>query len=456
MKGANRYKKEVRTLLSLLIVVILCLAYRYVWMQMYRPIIPDPFWNRGNWLMVALYAIMLYIFTKIYGARKIGDWGVLEIIYSQMLSIFFVNVLTYLQLCLINRWMITPWPMVYLTCVDFSLVVFWACGAKAIYKKLFPPREIIMVYGDHDPDGLFIKMNSRKDKYHICEFVNIGQGMEVVQQKILRYEAVILCDIPAEMRNDLVKYCFEKNIRAYVTPKLSDIILLGADNSNIFDSPLLICKNTERRTDYQLAKRIFDLVIIIPVGILVSPIMLIIAILIKLQDGGPVFYRQPRLTLNGKVFQIYKFRSMWVESEKGGARLAQKHDSRITPVGRVIRAIHFDELPQIINIIKGEMSIVGPRPERPEIAEEYRKSIPEFDFRLKAKAGLTGYAQVHGKYNTSPYDKLKLDLYYIEHQTMLMDIELVLMTIKIVFMKENTEGVDEGQTTAMQDDRRNH
>lgn len=420
-------------------------------MHMYHPIIPDAFWGRGNILLVAVYAIMLYVFTRIYGARKIGDWGILEIIYSQMLSVIFANVLMYLQICLLNRWVVTPWPMVFLTCMDFSFVVFWTLLAKGIYKKLFPPRKIIMVYGDHDPDGLFLKMNSRKDKYHICEFVNINQGMDVMTKKILQYEAVILCDIPSAIRNDLVKFCFEKSIRAYITPKLSDVILLGADNSTVFDSPLLICKNKELYGDRQLAKRIFDLCLIIPVAIVASPFMLLIAILIKLQDGGPVLYKQPRLTLNGKVFQIYKFRSMRVEAEKDGAQLAKKHDSRITPVGKVIRALHMDELPQIINIVKGEMSIVGPRPERPEIAEEYKKIIPEFDFRLKVKAGLTGYAQVHGKYNTTPYDKLKLDLYYIEHQSLLMDIELVLMTVKILFMKDNTEGVDEWQKTAMKD-----
>ena len=176
--------------------------------------------------------------------------------------------------------------------------------------------------------------------------------------------------------------------------------------------------------------------------------MLVIALAIKLQDGGPVLYTQDRLTKGGKVFRIFKFRSMWMESEQGVARLARKNDDRITPVGRVIRALHLDELPQIINILKGDMSIVGPRPERPEIAAQYRRQIPEFDFRLKAKAGLTGYAQVHGKYNTTPYDKLKLDLYYIEHQSFLLDVELILLTIKILFIKENTEGVEDDQITA--------
>ena len=137
---------------------------------------------------------------------------------------------------------------------------------------------------------------------------------------------------------------------------------------------------------------------------------------------GPILYKQARLTKGGKVFYVMKFRSMRVDSEKQGARLAMKHDDRITPVGRVIRNLHLDELPQLFNILKGDMSMVGPRPERPQIAEEYKKAIPEFDYRLKVKAGLTGFAQVYGKYNTTPYDKLKLDLTYIENYSVWLDL----------------------------------
>ena len=192
-----------------------------------------------------------------------------------------------------------------------------------------------------------------------------------------------------------------------------------------------------------------DLLLCFPIAIVLMPFFLIIAIIIKLTDGGPVLYRQPRLTLNGEIFQIYKFRSMYMNSEENGAQLARKGDDRITPIGRVLRALHFDEFPQLINIIKGDMSIVGPRPERPEIAEQYKEIIPEFNFRLKVKAGLTGYAQVYGKYNTTPYDKLKLDLTYIENYSLWLDIKLVLLTFKILFQKENTEGIDANQITAV-------
>lgn len=445
----TRFKRAVVFLLSLLIITILTILYAYIWDKYYLSRIPLPFWRRGNYLMYAVYMVLAYLFTRVYGARKIGDWTVGIIVYSQMLSVIMVNVCIYFIILLINRWYITFFPMIYLTVMDFVAIVFWAVFAKYIYKKMNPPRRMILVYADRDPDMLFEKMSKRKDKYNICEYINVSRGLEVVKEKVLDYDAVILCDIPAELRNDLVKHCFDKDLRAYVTPKLSDVILMGADHSNVFDFPLLICKNREMGIEKAFAKRLLDLLLIIPICIISAPIMLMISLLIKCYDGGPVIYKQKRLTLNGRVFDIYKFRSMKVNSEKDGVQLAKKRDDRITPIGKVLRRFHLDELPQMYNILRGEMSIVGPRPERPEIAAQYKESIPEFDFRLKVKAGLTGYAQVHGKYNTTPYDKLKLDLYYVEHQSFFLDLELIMMTVKVMFMKDNSEGVEEWQTTAM-------
>ena len=178
--------------------------------------------------------------------------------------------------------------------------------------------------------------------------------------------------------------------------------------------------------------------------------MLLTAIAIKLYDGGPVFYKQVRCTEGAKQFKILKFRSMKVDAEKDGkARLASKNDSRITPIGRFIRATRIDELPQLLNILKGDMSFIGPRPERPEIIEQYMEEMPEFMFRMKVKAGLAGYAQVYGKYNTTPYDKLKLDLAYIENYSIWLDLKLLLLTLKVVLKPESTEGVDQSQTTAL-------
>ena len=215
-------------------------------------------------------------------------------------------------------------------------------------------------------------------------------------------------------------------------------MIINADNIDLFDTPLLLFRNNGLTYRQMFLKRCMDIGISLVGIVLASPVMIAIALAIKIYDKGPVFYKQKRLTLGGRDFDILKFRSMIVDSEKHGARLAKAHDDRITPVGKIIRRTHFDELPQLFNILLGDMSFVGPRPERKEITEEYAKEIPEFPFRLKAKAGLTGYAQVYGQYNTVPYDKLKLDLTYITKYTIWLDIKLIFLTVKILFQNGKT------------------
>ena len=258
------------------------------------------------------------------------------------------------------------------------------------------------------------------------------------------YDAVIIGDIPSHERNQLLKQCFGRGIRTYTVPKISDVINRSSDDLNLFDTPLLLSRNEDLKIEQVVGKRVVDIIFSVLGLIVSSPFFLVIAFLIKATDGGPVFYKQLRLTKGRQEFMIYKFRTMIQDAEKDGhARLASEKDDRILPVGRFLRATRLDELPQLINILKGEMSVVGPRPERPELAEEIEKELPEFAYRLKVKAGLTGYAQIYGKYNTTSYDKLKLDLTYIRNYSFFLDLKLMIMTPKIMLMKESTEGVME-------------
>ena len=294
-------------------------------------------------------------------------------------------------------------------------------------------------------------MNLRKDKYHISGKIHVDAGEKEIFKMMKEYDGVIIWDLPSTVRNRYLKHCFAHSIRCYLSPKISDVILMGSERIHLFDTPLLVAKNMGLSLDQRVCKRLLDIVVS-GIGIVVaSPVMLIAAICVKFYDGGPVFYFQERLTLSGKPFKICKFRSMCVDSEKNGARLASKHDSRITPVGKILRNLHLDELPQLFNVFRGDMSLVGPRPERQVLMREYCREIPEFYYRLKVKAGLTGYAQVYGKYNTTPYDKLKLDLFYIENYSFFLDLKLLLMTVKIFFQKEVSEGVNDDQKNALKD-----
>jgi len=311
---------------------------------------------------------------------------------------------------------------------------------------------MLLIYGDSPVDEVYSKIASRSEKYEITERAHYSLGEEALKTKIDNHEAVILHDLSASLRNHLIKYCYEKSTRVYVTPKLYDIMIRGASDMDLFDTPFLLMRNRGLTPLQAFLKRSMDLFISILCFLLTAPIMVLIILLIKCFDRGPVLYRQTRLTKDGKEFEILKFRSMYVDAEKNSIRLQSKDDDRITPIGKVLRRTHLDELPQLFNIIKGDMSFVGPRPERPEIANVYMENIPEFSYRLKMKAGLTGYAQVYGKYNSTPYDKLKLDLTYIENYSFFLDIKLLLLTGKTLFIPDHAEGISAAFQTALREE----
>ena len=410
-----------------------------------------PLYNRGHILLILIYAALLIMMNKMYGGMKIGYYRNAEVVFSQIFSLFAVNVITYLQNSIMSVHLLSVGPIVFMTLLQGVAAALWTVVAAYIYKHIFAPRRLIVVHGERPVDDILKKFSSRKDKYTIEKCINISEGVGEVCARIVEgYDAVVIWDIDVETRNEIMKFCYRQNIRVYIMPHISDVILKGSDMLNLFDTPIFLTREYVLTMDERFFKRMIDLVCAIILAVVTSPIMLVTAIIIKLYDGGPILYKQVRVTRDDKEFKIMKFRSMRVDAEKDGvARLASKNDSRITPIGKFIRKVRIDELPQLFNIIKGDMSFIGPRPERPEIIKQYLEEMPEFAFRTKVKAGLAGYAQVYGKYNTTPYDKLKLDLTYIENYSLWLDIKLMLLTLKILFSPESTEGVDEKQVTAL-------
>ena len=432
-------------------------GYIIVYFAYYYPVIikhDTKLYFRGHLLIFFFYLAVLFLFSKTYGALKIGYLKPLDVFGSQVFALLCTNVFSYLQMAMIHGWLIPPMPLI-LTLL--GQVVFAACYtwlASRIYRKLFPPRQLLLIYGDRPIEDIQRKFSSRKDKYNIAKCLNVSEGADAILDEIEKgYGGVVLWDISTAVRNKLIKYCYSRSVRIYMMPKIPDVIIKGSEQLHLFDTPIFLTREFTLTVEQRIIKRIIDIVCAAILLVIASPFMLITAIVIKLYDGGPVLYKQIRCTRDAKEFKILKFRSMRVDAEKDGvARLAAKNDSRITPVGKFIRAVRIDELPQLINILKGEMSFIGPRPERPEIIAQYMEEMPEFAFRMKVKAGLAGYAQVYGKYNTTPYDKLKLDLTYIEDYSVWMDIKLMLLTLKILFKAESTEGVDSKQITAMKTD----
>ena len=357
-------------------------------------------------------------------------------------------------MALIDKRFHSPVSFILLTVVDGIIVCIWVFLFQWIYGVLFPPRILLVVYGVRPVFSIMEKIGARDDKYVIGGSISIDEGIDKIMAKAKEFEGIVVGDVPSHDRNLILKKCYDSSIRVYMIPKISDILVRSSTNLNLFDTPILLSKNEGLQIDQMAVKRFIDIVVSLIGIMLTSPLFVMFGAAIHLADRGPIFYTQTRLTIDGKLFKIYKFRTMRVDAEKDGvARLAGEADDRITDVGKILRATRLDELPQLFNIIKGEMSLVGPRPERPEIAAEYMEDLPEFAMRLKMKAGLTGYAQVHGKYNTTPYDKLKLDLHYIRNYSLWMDLILIVLTPKVLFMKESTEGVGEGETNANNKDK---
>lgn len=453
MMKREQSKKLLMFSASTVLLVALTAIYAFIWHRYYTNYgdVGETFSERGHLVVIGLYAVMYFMFGKVFGAFKAGSTRILESLYTQLVSILCANAVTYLQLCLIGNWHFLEHskPILYMTGMDFLVATVWILLTRWGYVKLYPPRKLLVVYGKHSPDTLIRKLTARKDKYSIQETVSADGTLEELKEKICQHKNVLLTDIPGKVRNQLIKYCFEMDIRCYCVPKLSDIMIQSAEEIHLFDTSLLLFRNMGLSLEQRLVKRAFDILVSLLGIVISSPFMLLIAIAVKVYDGGPVFFTQDRLTQGGKVFKVYKFRSMRVAPKDGQYCLTRKDDDRVTPVGKFLRNIHFDELPQIFNILKGDMSFVGPRPECPELARQYSNILPEFHYRLKMKAGLTGFAQVYGKYNTTPYDKLKLDLTYIENYSFLLDIKLMVLTFKVLFQKENTEGIDPWQTNAV-------
>lgn len=448
----EKYKRIYRMFSAILVVAAESLLYWKVWFDYYNERTMNPFAQKGNFVMLLLYVFLLVVFINFYGGVKIGYEKTTSMVFSQGLAVICANIFVYLIIVLLTRGFPDFLPFAVLTLTDIVGIGIFMFILNRIYRTLFPARKLLMIYEDYESNARLLarKMETRDDKYKIGEFIRGDEPMEVLQEKIRNSEGVVLCEVHSKRRNKIIKYCYGACIRVYVTPNISDIILRGSENLHFFDTPLLLARNSGLSIEQKLIKRCMDLVISSLGIILASPFMLLTAIAIKLYDRGPVFFRQARVTNGGKIFYITKFRSMIVDAEKDGRVIpATERDPRITPVGRVIRATRLDELPQLFDIFVGNMSIVGPRPERVEHVEKYTQEIPEFAYRLKVKGGLTGYAQIYGKYNTTAYDKLKLDLMYIENYSILLDIRLILLTIKIMFTRESTEGFTEEKSAEM-------
>ena len=404
--------------------------------------------SRTSVIMGLAYVMFMTLFTKVYGRFRVGRSQPHQVRLSLALAFLFTDICTYAVFIIMNtndannrvlELISLHWLLASFVLQALLTSVLVAAGDR-FYRWIVPPQKTLVVLQDIAEKGNVVRViNACGARFVISEVVRYDDAD--IKAKMRHSDAVFFYDVPAGEKQMLKEYCYKHLTSVYCNPDLSDILTMTSEEMMFGDLPFLAKEFGGLTMEQRIVKRLMDIFVSLLGLIISSPFLLIAAAAIKLDDGGPVLFRQKRATIRGRVFEIYKFRTMKVNAPNISV---SKNDDRITKAGKFLRKYRIDELPQLINIMKGDMSLVGPRPEMLENVNEYERELPEFRYRLRMKAGLTGLAQVVGRYNTSSRDKLVLDLMYIENFSILLDIKLMLQTLLVLFKAEDsTEGFEE-------------
>ncbi len=405
--------------------------------------------SRTMGITMTTFVIVGILFLRVYGMYDVGRRKSKPIIYSIALATFFTDIVVYLQLMIMNT--ITPslsafrlssiGALVLAYILQVLLIVIFVYAGNTLFFKIHDPESCCIVTSSQESLDCIVKAVSRFKKQYRIDYV-LDYKDKHLFEIINKADTVFIQDVPIVERSEIVRFCYKKKINIYFNPEIEDIVEMNAQYYLLDDVSVLNANVKAWTMEQRIAKKLLDMGLAIVIGILTSPIWIISAIAIKLYDGGPIFFKQKRATINGRVFEVYKFRTMKENVEN---RSVTDDDDRITKPGKILRKIRMDELPQLINILKGDMSFVGPRPEMLENVNAYEAELPEFRYRLRVKAGLTGYAQIAGKYNTTPKDKLIMDMMYIEQFNILKDIQLIFQTFIVLLKSDSTEAFKTGE-----------
>ena len=401
---------------------------------------------------------MLVVMNAVYGGYAVGKKKSKPVISSMSLSIIATDLISYLQLQIMNvnennndhLVLFGPdFPLLLLCMVlQIAVIIFWVRLGNNMYFSINPPQRCLLVLG-HECERTYLlrKLDVYRLQWQITSTLLYDDPH--LEEQLAQVDTVIVGGVPEDRRNGLLLTCYahQKNVLCHAA--LEDIMVSNGKQTIADDAPFLEIPAAHMTLNQRIIKRLMDLTVSGLGLVLFSPVMALIALAIYLEDRGPVIFRQQRVTLRGRIFTIYKFRTMRMQDENAPEQhSAAKDDPRITRVGRLLRRTRLDELPQLVNIFRGDMTLVGPRPEMVENVTRYKAELPDFVYREKMKAGLTGYAQIEGKYNTSPEDKLMLDLMYIESFSIWLDIKLLFRTLTVFFRSDSTEGFDAADTDA--------
>ena len=428
---------------KLMNILLLSIPFAGCWMLYYDEHILAVNSERVTVLMMLTFLVVCYFFCQKMDCFRVSVYQIRDIVFGQVLATMITDICMYVIIWMLSVHMPNLIPGLMAWACQCIVGATWSVVMHKAYFASHKPLKTVVIYDERVGMENLIHTYGLEKRFSIEKIYPVDEILENLD-RLSDFEAAFLCGIHSLERNQILKYAVAHRIKLFMIPRIADVMMRGSEPIHMLHLPILKVQRYKPSAEYRLVKRTTDILLSGLALILLSPVMLVTAIAVR-SDGGPAIYRQKRLTKDGKVFEILKFRSMCVDAEKysGAVLSAGEDDPRITTVGRIIRALRIDELPQLWNILRGDMSIVGPRPERPEIAAEIEKDLPEFALRLQVKAGLTGYAQVYGKYNTTFYDKLLMDLIYIANPSVMEDLTIMLATVRILTDKESTEGVGE-------------
>lgn len=402
--------------------------------------------SRTLGITISTFTVVGLLFLSVYGKYDVGRRKSKPIIYSMALAVACTDIITYLQLMIMRtnqpnvqgfRFLnIKLLLMVYV--VQILIIIFFAYFGNWLFFLIHEPEKCCVITSSQKSlDEIVFAMQRFKKQYQVSWVLDYRS--DELKSYIKEAETVFVYDVPVEARTDIMRWCYRYKVNVYFNPEIEDIMELNAVQYPL-DDVYLFNRNVKALTmEQRIVKRLMDIAFSLVLGICSAPVWLCAMAAIKLEDGGPVLFKQKRATIHGKAFEVYKLRTMKPNNDNHSVT---KDDDRITKVGKFLRRTRIDELPQLFNVLKGDMTFVGPRPEMLKNVEEYTDELPEFKYRLRVKAGLTGYAQITGKYNTTPKDKLVMDMMYIEQFSILKDIQLIFQTAIVLLKKDSTEAFD--------------
>lgn len=430
IKKADKYYKIAIILVDLALIhvaYILAFFVRYDWTL--------PAFNFEPYVASTPFiTLAAFLYFDIFGLLKFYRKTLQETAVTLLKSIFLLSITTvtityYLRGFSFPRLILAIAPV-----FQFILLLIWKGIVLYVRRRLSSDLKLMVIGERSELRSILDKVSHtlKRAKLHI-HCVIPSDEINKAFKRLKDVDEVFISDnVSDNDKMSIITECLAQKKVVYIVPRMFEISLSNARMVQFEDMPAFMVDRLGLTIEQRFFKRLFDLVLASIGLIITAPVMILTAIIVKSTSGGPAIYRQTRMTAGNREFEVLKFRTMHVGAEDDtGPVLSNENDPRITKVGKVLRNLRIDELPQLFNVLKGEMSFVGPRPERPFFVEQFSKEIPEYTHRYLVKAGITGYAQVYGKYDTSAVDKLKYDLLYIRDYSLMLDIKLILQTLKV-------------------------